>query len=315
MRGQVARRSAAARVSSRLFLGVAASMLAQPISRAQPPGPDEHEAWRSSFSTLSREIFARLDEAERTARSRYAQLIAIERVKADRDMAGKDVELAEIGVAEYLKGAYPQDLASAHDSIEVAQRSLTREKEHLRLAEAALKRDPDSFYVQSQQLYIRTYLENAEIELKNARRKLLTLEEYTKARQVADLQAAVDKAKADRRSKEEVVVKATEVLADLKRQAALAAPLDEEKRAVALLDEAIQVEALWRVALDGGKDGEAKAVEGKDSLAAKAKAKLAAAAKAWDEAKAKRAELQEADAKARIHRAAESIGGRGADRH
>lgn len=130
------------------------------------------------------------------------QKITTERAKADFDGATKTHEVAEIAVAEYLKGVFPQDLQTYEGDITLAESTFQRAKDRLAWSD----RMKDKKYITiATNLADRSSLLNAEITLKNARRKKLTLEEYTKARQVASLQADVEKAKSDMKAKEEAL--------------------------------------------------------------------------------------------------------------
>ncbi len=127
------------------------------------------------------------------------QKIATERAKADFENASKTHEVAVIAVEEYLKGIFPQDLEGMEGDITLAQSTLSRAKDRLEWSSRMAEK---KYIAQAQLMADQSSLLNAEISLKNASRRKLTLEEYTKAKEVKTRQADVEKALSDKLAKQ-----------------------------------------------------------------------------------------------------------------
>ena len=127
------------------------------------------------------------------------QKITTERAKADFANASKTHEVAVIAVDEYSKGIFPQDLEGMEGDITLADSTLTRAQDRV---EWSVRMADKKYISQSALMSDESTLLNAKITLRNARRKKLTLEEYTKAKEIATREAEVSKALSDKLAKQ-----------------------------------------------------------------------------------------------------------------
>jgi RND family efflux transporter MFP subunit len=122
------------------------------------------------------------------------QEIATKRAEADVEQSRKTHEVAEIAVKEYIEGTFPQDEQSAEGQIKLAEADLMRAQERLQWSDRMLaKKVIDSTQNQADKLV----LQKAQATLRENQTKLEVLRKYTREKQVKELQANVEKAKAD----------------------------------------------------------------------------------------------------------------------
>lgn len=127
------------------------------------------------------------------------QEITTKQREADLEQAKKTLEVAEIAVREYLEGTFPEQEQNAEGAIALAKSELARAQERLEWSNRML----DIGYVTQQQNYSdKLALQKAEFSLREAETKLRVLRDYTKQKQVKELQAAVEKATSDMLAKQ-----------------------------------------------------------------------------------------------------------------
>ncbi|MBX6316050.1 MAG: HlyD family efflux transporter periplasmic adaptor subunit, partial [Isosphaeraceae bacterium] len=127
------------------------------------------------------------------------QEIATKRAEADYMNAVKTREVAEYAVEEYKLGIYPQDLSTVEGEITLAMSDLARAKDRVKWSDDMLKK---KYVSQSQNLAEHLAVQKADISEKQAKLKKQVLETYTKKKQLTELMANVEKAKADELAKE-----------------------------------------------------------------------------------------------------------------
>lgn len=127
-----------------------------------------------------------------------SQQITTRRAEADYFNALKTREVAEIAVTEYESGTFPQDLKSAEGDLKLALSELERAKERKEYSDRMLQ---IQYISASQAIADRMAMERAEIQVDNAQRRINVLKEYTRKKQLIELQANVEKAKSDELAK------------------------------------------------------------------------------------------------------------------
>jgi RND family efflux transporter MFP subunit len=128
------------------------------------------------------------------------QEIATKRAEADYEQAKKTREVAEIAVKEYVQGIFPQDEQSAEGQIKLAESELVKAKDKL---DWSTKMEKIGYVTKTQLFADKLAREKAEFTLKESKTKLDVLRNFTKEKQVKDLQAAVEKAKSDELAKQQ----------------------------------------------------------------------------------------------------------------
>ena len=122
------------------------------------------------------------------------QEITTKRAEADLEQAKKTLEVAEIGVREYIEGTFPESEQSAEGQIKLAESELIRAQERLEWSDRMLQ---IGYVTQSANMSDRLTLQRAEFSLREAETKLKVLRIYTKEKQLKELQATVEKARSD----------------------------------------------------------------------------------------------------------------------
>ncbi|GIW88483.1 MAG: hypothetical protein KatS3mg108_2807 [Isosphaeraceae bacterium] len=126
------------------------------------------------------------------------QQIATERAKADYENALKTREVAEIAKQEYIEGTYAQEQLNIKGERTLAENELTRAEERLAWSRRMLK----SNYISEGQVLADEYAKmRAEISRIQAEKKAEVLENYTKKKQLTELDANIEKAKSDELAK------------------------------------------------------------------------------------------------------------------
>lgn len=127
------------------------------------------------------------------------QEITTKQREADLEQSKKTLEVAEISVREYLEGTFPEQDQNAQGSIALARSELAQADERLKWSNRML----EIGYVTMQQNYSdKLALQKATFSLQEATTKLMVLREYTKEKQVKELQASVEKARSDMLAKQ-----------------------------------------------------------------------------------------------------------------
>ena len=160
------------------------------------------------------ELVAELDSATLTD-NRVNQEIATERAKADLESSMRTREVAEISVNEYTEGTYPKELKDIEAERTVALSELERARDRLQWSEKMFKND---YIAEGQVIADRLTLQKSQIAVEQADRKKYVLETYTAPKQITDLQASVEKAKADELAKQQTFKLEVDKLEKLKKQ-------------------------------------------------------------------------------------------------
>lgn len=255
-----------------------------PTARADGPR-DRLDGQRAEASRLAALIVARLDEDRDVRQQLDAQKVATAKARAAALNAEKTMEIAEIAREEYLKGTFPQDLQTAKGVIALAESELERAKDRAAWAERMVKQ---GFVTQGQFVADQLNQKQAEINLKNAKTKLQVLEQFTKDKELSELQANIERAKAEQLAALAEVGRAEQQEKTLEHRLKVVALLPDEDRALTSLHEAIQI-------LDRR---EAKPDDA--ALADQLQAKLDEAAGLWKQAEAQHAAVLFAERRARI---------------
>ncbi len=143
------------------------------------------------------DLVAELDSA--TLRDNLVnQEITTRRAKADLDNAEKTKIVAEISVNEYLLGTFPQEEQTIQGNMKLAESDLTRAKDRLEWSEAMFK---NQYVSASSVLADKMTKQKAEISLANSKTQWTVLQNYTKKKQITELEANVKKAESDELAK------------------------------------------------------------------------------------------------------------------
>lgn len=127
------------------------------------------------------------------------QEITTKQREADLEQSKKTLEVAEIAVREYLEGTFPELEQNALGSIALAKSELAQAEERLKWSNRML----EIGYVTMQQNYSdKLQLQKSEFSLQEATTKLKVLQEYTREKQVKELQASVEKSRSDMLAKQ-----------------------------------------------------------------------------------------------------------------
>ena len=126
------------------------------------------------------------------------QQITTRRARADLDNAEKTRIVAEISVQEYLLGTFPQEEQTIKGDMKLAESDLTRADDRLKWSEAMLK---NQYVSASSVLADQMTRQKAEISLANSKMKSYVLKNFTKKKQVTELEANVKKAESDELAK------------------------------------------------------------------------------------------------------------------
>lgn len=127
------------------------------------------------------------------------QEITTKQREADLEQAKKTLEVAEIAVTEYIEGTFPEQEQNALGSIALAQSELAQADERLKWSNRML----EIGYVTTQQNYSdKLQLQKSQFSLQEATTKLMVLRNFTKEKQVKELQASVEKARSDMLAKQ-----------------------------------------------------------------------------------------------------------------
>jgi RND family efflux transporter MFP subunit len=143
------------------------------------------------------------------------QEISTRRAEADLQQAQKTLQVAEIGVKEYEDGTFPESEQSAEGAIKLAESELIRAKERLDWSNRMLA---IKYVTESQNMSDKLTLQKAEFSLREAQTKLKVLREYTREKQLKELQATVEKTRSDLYAKESTFNLEKEKEAKLRRQ-------------------------------------------------------------------------------------------------
>jgi RND family efflux transporter MFP subunit len=145
------------------------------------------------------------------------QEITTKRAEADYENAMKTREVAEIAVREYLEGTFLQDRLNIEGEITLAESELKRSIEKLDWSEKMLK---NQYISEGQVLADRLSKLKAEISKRQAAKKMVVLEQYTKQKQETELLANVEKARSDELAKKATLNLETTKLEKLNKQIA-----------------------------------------------------------------------------------------------
>jgi RND family efflux transporter MFP subunit len=126
------------------------------------------------------------------------QVITTKRAFADLEQAQKTREVAEIAVTEYLEGTFPMEEESNLGNIKLAEADLVRARERAEWSDKMLK---IGYVTASSNSSDHLTLQKMQFSLSEARTKLKVLKDYTRDKQVKELQANVEKALSDELAK------------------------------------------------------------------------------------------------------------------
>ena len=160
------------------------------------------------------ELVAELDSATLTD-NQVNQQISTERANADYESSMRTREVAEISVKEYTEGTYPKELKDIEAERTLALSELERARDRLRWSEQMFKKD---YIPEGQLIADKLSLQKSEIAVEQADRKKMVLELFTYKKQITDLQANVEKAKADELAKKQTLELEQTKLEKLKKQ-------------------------------------------------------------------------------------------------
>jgi hypothetical protein len=267
------------------LIGILGISLLVPPARAAGPG-NRLDEQRAEASRLAALLVARLDEGQDVEQRFNDQKVATAKARAAALNTKTILEIAEIARQEYLNGTFPQDVQTARGEIALAESELERAKDRAGWAEQMAKK---GFVSQSQLIADQLNQKQAEINLKNVRTKLKVLEDFTKDKELNELQANIERARAEQLAALREVALAESQEKALERRLKEVALLPIEDRALTSLDEALQL-------LDRRQANPDDA-----ALADSLQAKLDEAAGYWKTAESRRAEALFAERKARIH--------------
>ncbi|WP_165250915.1 efflux RND transporter periplasmic adaptor subunit [Paludisphaera soli] len=127
------------------------------------------------------------------------ELITIQQAEADVQNALKTREVAEFALREYEGGTYPQTRQNADITLTMARTNLSQADERYEWSTRMYRR---GFVAKSQTVADRDAKANTEISLDRAKTTIHVLEEFTKRKQIIELQASVQKAKSDEMTKQ-----------------------------------------------------------------------------------------------------------------
>jgi RND family efflux transporter MFP subunit len=126
------------------------------------------------------------------------QTISTRKSESDYQGSVKTREVAQFSVREYLEGTYPQSEESMLDTIQIAKIDLERVQRQLEWSDRMMKQ---GYVTPSQNQGDRLTVAKAEISLREAQTRLLVLRDFSKQKQLTQLQSAVDQALADEGAK------------------------------------------------------------------------------------------------------------------
>jgi HlyD family secretion protein len=127
------------------------------------------------------------------------QVITTARAAADLEQAKKTREVAEIAKKEYLEGTFPSEEQSAEGQIKLNQSDLIRAQERVEWSDRMLA---IGYVTSSNNRAEHLTLQKTEFSLQEAQTKLYVLRNFTKVKQVKELEANIEKARSDELAKE-----------------------------------------------------------------------------------------------------------------
>lgn len=128
------------------------------------------------------------------------QKISTQRANADYEQTTKTLQVTEISVKEYLEGTFPSDKQTAQGSIKLAESDLIKAQDRLDWSNRMTK---IGYVAASQNQSDKLATDKAQFTLAEAQNKLKVLMEFTKLKQMTELQANVEKAKSDMLAKKQ----------------------------------------------------------------------------------------------------------------
>lgn len=111
---------------------------------------------------------------------------------SDLERAKRNLRFAEDDLEKYLNGDYPQDLASANESIALAKEELQQAQDTLKYSEGLYE---EGFLTRTEYERDRLAAQRREIELDKANRALLLLNDYDRPRQEETFKADIEEAR------------------------------------------------------------------------------------------------------------------------
>ncbi len=127
------------------------------------------------------------------------QEITTKQAFANLENAQKTLEVAQIAVNEYIDGTFPQERQQIESEIKLSMSELERATERLKWSEAMKEKN---YVSDSSVISDKLSKQKSDISLANAQKKLHVLDNYTKLKQVTELQASVKKSESDKLAKE-----------------------------------------------------------------------------------------------------------------
>ena len=128
------------------------------------------------------------------------QQISTKRAESDFEQTKKNLEVAEISVKEYLEGTFPNDRQTAEGQIKLAESDLIKAKDRMEWSERLTKIG----YVSATQNYAdKLSLDKSKFSLEEAKRKLEVMLKYTRAKELTEFKANVEKARSDMLAKQQ----------------------------------------------------------------------------------------------------------------
>jgi HlyD family secretion protein len=134
----------------------------------------------------------------REVKNRLNPSIAEEQAQANYRQARLIREVAEHSLKAYENGIYPQDLATYHGQIKLAESDRERAIDRLKWTTDMMKKGLVS---RATNIAVQLTKQKADFDLERAKMQLEVLEKYTRQKQLRSLTSDIEKARVDERSK------------------------------------------------------------------------------------------------------------------
>ncbi len=167
---------------------------------------------RERISVMGPMLLAEIDARSRAKDDKASQAIVVETAKANLGNAELTREVAEIAIVEYTEGIFKQDEATALSSVALAESDWRRAQDAVEITKDRLTKlkfaskgaagDVAAIYLYEDYVLAANAREpKAKFDLEQARTKVKLLREYTKPRVLKELQAEIQRARADELTK------------------------------------------------------------------------------------------------------------------